>query len=50
MCIIGVLTGLVAFGIDFTVKQLFSLKFGVFEKGVYETSRGVARAADVRGC
>ena len=36
MCVIGVLTGLVAFIIDITVKKLFSLKYGVLETG--ETS------------
>ena len=33
MCVIGVLTGLVAFIIDITVKKLFSLKYGVLETG-----------------
>ncbi len=33
VCIIGILTGVVAFGIDMGVKQLFRLKYYYFEEG-----------------
>ena len=33
VCIIGILTGLVAFGIDMGVKQLFKIKYSQFERG-----------------
>lgn len=34
VCVIGVLTGLVAFMIDILVKKLFALKYGLLEKGL----------------
>ena len=33
VCAIGLLTGLVAFFIDISVKELFKLKYGLFERG-----------------
>ncbi len=33
VCIIGLLTGIVAFLIDICVKELFKLKYSMFEKG-----------------
>lgn len=33
VCVIGILTGLVAFFIDIVVKKLFALKYGVLETG-----------------
>ena len=34
VCIIGFLTGLVAFMIDFGIKKLFRLKYLLFQKGI----------------